>query len=77
VGQILGPMVVRPTGRMDLVAVRLEAHAASLLQDDVSALTDSWAPVESLRASAQPALAALRTELSLESDLEAPGARAR
>ena len=71
VGQILGPMVVRPTGRMDLVAVRLEAHAASLLQDDLSALTDSWAPVESLRASAQPALAALRTELALESDLEA------
>lgn len=49
VGQITGPMVVRPTGRVDLVAVRFEAFGATLLASDMSALTDRWIDVQSLR----------------------------
>ncbi len=42
VGQITGPFVVRPTGRIDLVAIRLEAHAGYLFTDDLAAITDRW-----------------------------------
>ncbi|MBX3174998.1 MAG: AraC family transcriptional regulator [Gemmatimonadaceae bacterium] len=42
VGQITGPFAVRGTGRADLVGVRLEAHGATWLAPDLSALTDSW-----------------------------------
>lgn len=52
VGQITGPMVVRPTGRMDLVAVRLEAHAAAPFVEAIGALTDRWLPLDALRAPA-------------------------
>lgn len=71
VGQLTGPMIVRPTGRIDLVCVRLEAHAAVLLCADVRALTDAWVPVEWLRASAQPTLRALRAALALTSAVDA------
>lgn len=46
VGQILAPMVVRPTGGIDLVAVRFEAHGASLIASDLAAITDSWVAIE-------------------------------
>ncbi len=49
VGQIIKPMVVRPTGRIALVAVRFEAHGAALVTDGIAALTDRWAPLTSLR----------------------------
>ena len=45
VGQITRPMVVRPTGRIDLVAVRFEAHGASILYDPLNRLTDRWIDV--------------------------------
>ncbi len=56
VGQITAPMVVRPTGRVDLIAMRLEAHGASYLVDDASALTDCWVDLRKLRDRAIPAL---------------------
>ena len=56
VGQILGPMVVRPTGRIALVAVRFEAHGAALVTDGIGALTGRWAPLGSLRATSLRAL---------------------
>ena len=56
VGQILGPMVVRPTGRIALVAVRFEAHGAALITDGIGALTDRWAPLDSLRGASLRAL---------------------
>lgn len=49
VGQITRPLLVRPTGRTDLIAVRFEAHGAALLHDDVAALTDRWVGINSLR----------------------------
>lgn len=56
VGQILRPMVVRPTGRIALVAVRFEAHGAALVTDSIGALTDSWASLDTLRATSFRAL---------------------
>lgn len=49
VGQITRPLLVRPTGRTDLIAVRFEAHGAALLHDNVAALTDRWLGINSLR----------------------------
>jgi AraC-like DNA-binding protein len=43
VGQITGPFHVRPTGRIELFAVRFEAHGASLLHDDLQSITNHWA----------------------------------
>lgn len=57
VGQILRPMVVRPTGRIALVAVRFEAHGAALVTDGIVALTDRWTPLTSLPATSLRALA--------------------
>ncbi len=51
VGQITRPFAVQPTGRVELLAVRFEAHGAALVCDDLAALTDRWAPIESLPAS--------------------------
>lgn len=48
VGQITGPMTVRPTGRIDLVAVRFEAHGASILHPMLRDLTDRWIEVTAL-----------------------------
>lgn len=56
VGQILGPMIVRPTGRIALVAVRFEAHGAAIVTDEIGALTDRWLPLASLRATSLLAL---------------------
>ncbi len=53
VGQITQPMVVRPTGTVDLFAVRFESHGAALLHSNVGALTNTWCP---LRATAISAL---------------------
>ena len=43
VGQITGPFAVAPTGRIDLVAARLEPFGAAGLWDRVADLTDQWA----------------------------------
>jgi len=40
VGQITKPFAVRPSGRTDLVAVRLEAHGATWLGLDLAAIVD-------------------------------------
>lgn len=48
VGQITRPMLVRPTGRADLVAVRFESHAAAVLYRPMADLTDTWVNVEAL-----------------------------
>lgn len=61
VGQITRPMTVRPTGRVDLIALRLEAHGAAVLLPDVSRLTDDWAPLRALgHPGVTPLLQALR-----------------
>jgi len=56
VGQITRPITVRPTGRVDLIALRLEAHEAAPLLPDVSRLTDGWAALEALGLPGVPAL---------------------
>lgn len=43
VGQITGPFAVEPTGRIDLVGVRLEPFGAVGLFRPMAALTDRWA----------------------------------
>lgn len=65
VGQISGPFHVRPTGRVALVAARLEAHGAAALAEDLRPLCDTW-----LDLSAHPALAALRQEARNAAPLE-------
>lgn len=42
VGQITGPFVVRPTGRIDMVGVRLEAHGGFLFAGSQDAILDRW-----------------------------------
>jgi len=69
VGQITGPMTVRPTGRIDLLAVRFESHGASILHPMLRDLTDRWVPVAQL---ADPALHALPEVLA---DTPSAGAR--
>lgn len=49
VGQLTRPFSVRPTGAVDLLAVRFEAHGASVLHPDLSALRDTWAEAATLR----------------------------
>ena len=50
VGQITGPFAVAPTGRIDLVAARLEPFGAVGLCDHMAGLTDRWADGEDLAA---------------------------
>ena len=52
VGQITRPMLVRPTGLIDLVAVRFEAYGASLIQRPMRVLTDRWSSLEDLESPA-------------------------
>ncbi|WP_309670212.1 helix-turn-helix domain-containing protein [Gemmatimonas sp.] len=56
VGQITAPFVVRPTGSVDLLAVRFEAHGAMALHADLSKLTNTWADAARLRDATLPAL---------------------
>ncbi len=42
VGQITRPFAVRPTGRIDLLAIRFEAHGASLLHPNLGDIRDNW-----------------------------------
>ena len=42
VGQITGPFVVGPTGRVRLVAVRFEPHGAAVLCPSMMAITNGW-----------------------------------
>lgn len=67
VGQITAPMLVRPTGRTDLVAIRFESDGASILHPDLRRLTDGWAEVSAL---GQPALRALERTLGTVTDPE-------
>jgi AraC-like DNA-binding protein len=69
VGQITQPIVVAPTGRVDLVAVRFRPHGAAPFFGPVAELTDRWAAVDQLGA---PVLAQLGDRLAEESD---PGRR--
>jgi AraC-like DNA-binding protein len=48
VGQITAPMTVRPTGRIDLLAVRFESHGASILHPMLRLLTNHWVDVTQL-----------------------------
>lgn len=45
VGQITAPFAVRPSGRADLVGVRLESFGATWLAQDLSAVTDDFVDV--------------------------------
>ncbi len=49
VGQITRPFRVRPTGTIDLLAVRFEAHGAVGLHSRLSQLRDRWAAASDLR----------------------------
>lgn len=70
VGQITGPFRVAPTGRIDMVAARLEPFAGVCLWDHMASLTDQWASGEELPASLTDLRAAL---LSLETPEERAG----
>lgn len=48
VGQITRPFAVQPSGAVDLVAVRFEAHGAALVCHDLAPLTDTWSPIDAL-----------------------------
>ncbi len=48
VGQITRPFVVRPTGQIDLFALRFEAHGAGAFHQPMSALTDTWSALSQL-----------------------------
>jgi len=49
VGQITRPFALRPTGAVDLLAVRFEAHGAYGLHSDMAQLRDAWAEPATLR----------------------------
>jgi AraC-like DNA-binding protein len=68
VGQITAPLVVGPTGRVDMVAVRLEAFGASILCDDLAAITNRWLGGDQL----DPRLGALRTALGTAEPADRP-----
>lgn len=71
VGQITGPFVVYPTGRVDLLAIRFEPHGAAALLDNMAAITDNWASLADLPA-ARDLLLAL--PVASTSQAEASGA---
>ncbi|HRP08839.1 MAG TPA: helix-turn-helix domain-containing protein [Gemmatimonadales bacterium] len=71
VGQITGPMLVRPTGRADLVVVRFESHAAAMLQRPMSRITDTWLDVETSPGLLRLGLAAALRERCMTDDPEA------
>jgi AraC-like DNA-binding protein len=60
VGQITGPYLVRPSGRVDLVGIRLEACGATWLAADLRLLTDTFVDVAEAH---RGALERLRAEL--------------
>jgi AraC-like DNA-binding protein len=61
VGVITRPFDVRPTGRVELLAVRFECCALGGLHHDPAALVDRWVNAAQLR---DPAIAALHTTLA-------------
>lgn len=65
VGQITAPFTVRPTGAVDLVAVRFEAHGAFGLMANLAPLRDAWATADALTDRTLPGL---RTELLARDD---------
>lgn len=67
VGQISKPFAVRPSGRADLVAVRLEAHAATWLGLELATLVDREVDVSPC---CDGALAALRESLLSADEVE-------
>src|SRR5262249_34657397 len=50
VGQITGPFLVAPVGRLDLVGVRFEAHGAAGWIDQAEWLRDRWIDAGLIRA---------------------------
>ncbi len=64
VGQITRPFALRPTGAVDLLAVRFEAHGAYGLHGDMSRLRDDWAEPHALRDAALVALTGRLTAAS-------------
>lgn len=56
VGPITAPFHVRPTGAVDLLAVRLEPHGAFGLVHDVERLRDTWVNAHQLTDADLPAL---------------------
>lgn len=50
VGPITAPFHVRPTGPVDLIAVRLEPHGAFGMSHDLAALRDQWVDATTLEA---------------------------
>lgn len=68
VGQITAPFAVRPSGRAELVGVRLEAHAALWLATDFRAMRDREVDLSAFKGRA---LASLRSALITISTNEA------
>jgi AraC-like DNA-binding protein len=72
VGQITGPFHVRPSGRVDLVGIRLEACGATWLAENVGSLTDDYIDVGRVHGGA---LGRLRDELIICTSPEDRAAR--
>ncbi|MFN0179657.1 MAG: DUF6597 domain-containing transcriptional factor [Gemmatimonadales bacterium] len=68
VGQITAPLVVGPTGRVDMVAVRFEPFGAAILCDHLATITDRWLGGEDL----DPALGSLRAALGSAAPSDRP-----
>jgi AraC-like DNA-binding protein len=48
VGQITGPLVLAPTGTVDIVGVRFQPFGASFLLRELAPVTDRWVPADAL-----------------------------
>lgn len=70
VGPITAPFHVRPTGHIDLLAVRLEPHGAFGFVDNLAVLRDRWVDATTLTPSVdwQTSMRALHAELAAQSD---------
>lgn len=69
VGPITAPFHVRPTGDVDLIAVRLEPHGAFGFGNDLALLRDQWVDATTLNAlDGDHALAALHARLATQDD---------
>lgn len=65
VGQITRPLLVVPTGRVDIVAVRFEAYGATYVHDHLTLLTDRWVALTALP---DPALSTLASIVATHPD---------
>lgn len=73
VGPISAPFHVRPTGDIDLIAVRLEPHGAFGISHDLAALRDRWVDATTLDAMrtlrGDHALTTLHAQLAAQDDV--------